>query len=621
MLLQSTPPCNARFIESGRNGQSGPDGRRAPGWRQGACGRYNPRSRTYASSSFATMKFSRFPLTTFKESPADAEVISHQLMLRAGLIRRVASGLYNWLPLGMRVIHKVERIVREEMNAAGAIELRMPAVQPAELWKESGRWDEYGPELLRFTDRHERDFCLGPTHEEVMTDIARNELKSYRQLPVNYYQIQTKFRDEIRPRFGVMRSREFIMKDAYSFHVDAQSLADGYQRMRETYQRIFERLQLEFRIVQADTGAIGGSRSEEFQVLAESGEDAIAYCDADGFAANVEVVDLPAPAGSRPQATAPCELVETPNVGSIDALSEFLGCPASQCLKTLLVQGSTAPAVALLLRGDHELNAVKAERLDAVASPLSFLGPGAVAAATASEPGFVGPIGLDVPIYVDQSAQALADFVCGANRKDFHYRGVNWGRDLPLPEVADLRNAVVGDPSPGGGGPLSIARGIEVGQIFQLGQKYSAAMQAEVLDSSGQKRVMEMGCYGIGVTRVVAAAIEQNHDEQGIIWPNAIAPFDVILIPLNMDKSQPVRESTDALYAELLGEGFDVLLDDRPQRPGFKFADADLLGIPHRIVITDKGLAAGTLEYKARRDAQARHIPAESIKELLRRDR
>jgi len=550
------------------------------------------------------MYYSRLPLTTYKESPAEAQIVSHQLMLRAGLIRRLASGLYNWLPLGMRVIHKVEAIIREEMDRAGALELRMPAVQPAELWQESRRWEEYGPELLRFKDRHERDFCLGPTHEEVITDIARNELKSYRQLPVNYYQIQTKFRDEIRPRFGVMRSREFIMKDAYSFHVDADSMQAGYDSMRETYRRIFERLQLSFRIVQADSGAIGGSRSEEFQVLAESGEDAIAYCDADGFAANVEVVGLPPapPAGHRPSAE--LELVETPGVGSIEALSNFMQCGPEACLKMLLVEGTESPAVALLLRGDHELNAIKAQRLPEVASPLTMLDMRAVEAATGCPPGFVGPIGIGIPVYVDQSAAVLVDFVCGANKIDHHYRGANWGRDLDLPKVADLRNAVPGDPSPGGGGTLSIARGIEVGQIFQLGSKYSAAMGASVLDADGKSCTMEMGCYGIGVTRVVAAAIEQNHDERGIIWPAAIAPFDVIIIPINMDKSEAVRREAERLYEELRAAGLEPLLDDRRQKPGFKFADADLLGIPHRLVVSDKVLAAGQLEYKHRRDAE-----------------
>jgi prolyl-tRNA synthetase len=564
------------------------------------------------------MYFSKFPLTTYKESPADAEVISHQLMLRAGLIRRLASGLYDWLPLGMRVLQRVENIIREEMDRAGALELRMPAVQPAELWRESDRWDQYGPELLRFVDRHGRDFCLGPTHEEVITEIARGELKSYRQLPVNYYQIQTKFRDEIRPRFGVMRAREFLMKDAYSFHIDAESLDETYTLMRDTYCRIFERLQLEFRIVRADTGAIGGSTSEEFQVLAESGEDAIAYCDADGFAANVEVVDLPVHSNAPPPARENMELVETPAAGSIEALSEFLGIEAQRCLKMLLVRGSRTPAVALLLRGDHELNAIKAERLEAVAKPLAFLRDHEVAEATSGTAGFVGPLGLRYHTFADSAAAALSDFVCGANRRDYHYRGVNWERDLPMPEVADLRNAVRGDPSPGGGGRLEIARGIEVGQIFQLGRKYTEAMNATVLDAQGDPRVMEMGCYGIGVTRVVAAAIEQNHDDRGIVWPEAIAPFDVVMIPINLDKSAAVRECAEALYAEFRDAGLDVLFDDRAQRPGFKFADADLIGIPHRVVVSDKGLAHGMVEYKSRRHADLELVAMASVCGLIR---
>jgi prolyl-tRNA synthetase len=563
------------------------------------------------------MYLSKLPLTTFKESPADAEVISHQLMLRAGLIRRLASGIYSWLPLGMRVLHKVQNVIREEMNRAGAVEVFMPGVQPAELWQESGRWDEYGPELLRLKDRHQRDFCLGPTHEEVITDIARQELKSYRQLPVNYYQIQTKFRDEIRPRFGVMRGREFIMKDAYSFHIDEGSLLEEYQNMRVAYQRIFERLQLQFRIVQADTGAIGGSRSEEFQVLAASGEDSIAYCDADDFAANVEIVDLPPPKGARPAPAEDCVLVETPGAGSIEALSRFLDIPASRCLKSLLVRGAETPAVALLLRGDHELNPLKAERLEGVAKPLTMLRGAEVQAATGCAPGFIGPKDLKVPMIVDQAAAVMADFAAGANRMDYHYRGMNWERDVPLPPVADLRTAVAGDPSPGGAGTLSIARGIEVGQIFQLGTKYSEAMQATVLDAEGRKRPMQMGCYGIGVTRVVAAAIEQNHDERGIIWPEAIAPFDVILIPINMDKSQRVREATDALHKQLGAAGLEVLVDDRGQRPGFKFADADLIGIPHRVVVAEKAWDEDKVEYKARRSADTELVEAATLAEFL----
>ena len=563
------------------------------------------------------MYLSRLPLTTFKETPADAEVVSHQLMLRAGFIRRLSSGLYNWMPLGMRVLHKVQTIIREEMDRAGALELVMPSVQPAELWRESGRWQDYGPELLRMKDRHERDFCLGPTHEEVITDIARHELMSHRQLPVNYYQIQTKFRDEIRPRFGVMRAREFIMKDAYSFHLDEESLLEGYQLMRTAYERIFDRLGLEYRIVHADTGEIGGSGSEEFHVLAASGEDAIAWCDADGFAANVEVVPVPPP-GHTPPPSEERRLVETPGVGTIAELADFLDVRPDRCLKTLLVKGTDAPAVALLLRGDHELNAIKAQQLDSVAAPLTMLRGSEVVAATGCEPGFLGPVDLAVPMYVDHSAAELADFVCGANRPDYHYRGVNWNRDVDQPEVADLRNTVDGDPSPLGGGPLSVARGIEVGHIFQLGTKYSESMDATVVNSDGEQCTMHMGCYGIGVTRVVAVAIEQNHDERGIIWPEPIAPFQVIVVPINQDRSEPVREATDALHDRLSAAGFEVLVDDRPQRPGFKFADADLIGIPHRVVVAERGLRNGQVEYKGRRESEATLVPMDSIEEFLR---
>ena len=559
------------------------------------------------------MYLSQLPLTTFKESPADAEIVSHQLMLRGGFIRRLAAGLYTWMPLGMRVLNKVQAIVREEMNRSGALEVFMPGVQPAELWRESQRWDAYGESLLRLKDRHDRDFCLGPTHEEVITDIARNELKSYRQLPVNYYQIQSKFRDEIRPRFGVMRAREFLMKDAYSFHIDESSLAETYALMRKTYERIFDRLQLEYRVVQAAAGEIGGSRTEEFQVLAASGEDVIAYSDPDDFAANVEVVDLPKPRETRPAPAEKRELVLTPKAGTIEELSSFLGIGAERCLKLLLVKGKEARAVGLLLRGDHELNALKAQRLASVLSPLTMLRPAEVEEATRCPAGFVGPIGLDIPLYVDQSAAVLADFVCGANKPDHHWRGVNWERDLPLPPVADLRNAAAGDPSPVGSGALSIARGIEVGHIFQLGTKYSESMQATVLDSQGQARLMQMGCYGIGVTRVVAAAIEQNHDERGIIWPESIAPFNVILVPLNQEKSEGVASATRTLYAELTQAGLEVLVDDRNQRAGAKFADADLIGIPHRIVVAERGLAAGRVEYKARRDREPSLIALDTV--------
>ena len=563
------------------------------------------------------MRLTDFPLKTFKETPAEAEVISHQLMLRAGLIRRLASGLYTWLPLGLRVLHKVEAIIREEMDRAGALELLMPMVQPAELWQESGRWEEYGPELLRLHDRHGREFCLGPTHEEVITDIARNELKSYRQLPVNYYQIQTKFRDEIRPRFGVMRAREFTMKDAYSFHLDEASLLEGYEKMRVAYERIFTRLQLEFRIVQADPGAIGGNRSEEFHVLAESGEDAIAYCEADDYAANVETVAIPATSDSPSKAQADLELVHTPDVRTIEELSAFLNVEPANCLKTLIVQGTDAPAVALLLGGHHELNRIKAEALPGVARPLRMLAATEVREATGCEPGFLGPKDLQIPIVADQAAASLSDFVCGANQADHHFRGVNWGRDLPIPAIADLRNAVAGDPSPAGGGPLTIARGIEVGHIFQLGSRYSDVMEATVLDKDGKARAMQMGCYGIGVTRIVAAAIEQNNDAHGIIWPEAIAPFDIVLIPINMDKSYRVKEAADSLYQELQDAGFDTLLDDRRQRPGVKFADADLLGIPHRLVIAEKALDEGQIEYKARQATDVEMIPIETVAKFL----
>jgi prolyl-tRNA synthetase len=559
------------------------------------------------------MRLTNLPLNTFKEAPADAEVISHQLMLRAGMIRRLASGLYTWLPIGLRVLQKVQEIIREEMNRAGALELSMPVVQPAELWEQSGRWDQFGPELLRLTDRHDRPFCLGPTHEEVVTDIARTELKSYRQLPVNYYQIQTKFRDEIRPRFGVMRAREFTMKDAYSFHIDEASLEQGYLAMRDAYTRIFERLSLDFHIVQADPGAIGGSRSEEFHVLADSGEDGIAYNETDGFAANIETVPVNASIDEPEDPGEACELVETPKVRTIEELTAFLSVPATQCLKMLLVAGSAATAVGLLLRGDRELNRLKAEALAEVAQPLRLLSAEQVQTATGAPPGFAGPIGATIPLIADLETAAMADFICGANKADHHYRGVNWRRDLPLPQTADLRNAVAGDPSPISGGPLMIARGIEVGHIFQLGSKYSDAMEATVLDENGQQRVMQMGCYGIGVTRVVAAAIEQSHDDRGIVWPDAIAPFELILIPINMDKSYRVKEATESLYAKLSAAGIDVLLDDRSQRPGFKFADADLLGIPHRVVIAEKAWDAGQIEYKQRSAEEPEMITADEL--------
>jgi prolyl-tRNA synthetase len=565
------------------------------------------------------MRLSQYPINTVKETPSEAEVISHQLMLRAGMIRRVAAGIYSWLPLGLRALRKVEGIVREEMNRAGAFELLMPAIQPAELWQESGRWGEYGPELLRLKDRHERDFVFGPTHEEVITDIARREIKSYRQLPVNFYQIQLKFRDEVRPRFGVMRAREFIMKDAYSFHVDERSLAEGYAAMRAAYTRMFQRMGLNFRTVQADTGAIGGSASEEFQVLEASGEDAIAISDADDFAANVELAPALPPTTPRAAPAEPLERIPTPGAHTIEQLSTLLGIPASRCLKTLIVTGDDGPPVALLLRGDHDLNAVKAQKLPGIANPLRMASAVAVQAASGSPPGSVGPIGLKgLRVYADHAALAMADFVCGANVEDQHFTGVNWGRDLPSPEGADLRNVVPGDPSPSGNGRLQIVRGIEVGHIFQLGCKYSAAMNATVLDEAGTATPMLMGCYGIGVTRIVAAAIEQNHDQRGIIWPDPIAPFTVCLVPLNLQKSPRVRAAADALYAELSTAGIEVLYDDRDARPGVKFADAELLGIPHRVVVGERGLDAGTLEYRHRRATASVDFPAHAALEFIR---
>jgi prolyl-tRNA synthetase len=563
------------------------------------------------------MRLSEYPLNTLKEVPAGAEIVSHQLMLRAGLIRQLASGLYTWLPLGVRVLRKVEAIVREEMNRAGAQELLMPMVQPAELWRESLRWDAFGPELLRLRDRHQRDFCLGPTHEEVITDLARRELKSYRQLPVNWYQIQSKFRDEIRPRFGVMRAREFIMKDAYSFHLDEACLGRTYERMYEAYARVCGRLGLAFRAVEADTGSIGGSLSHEFHVLADSGEDAIAFSDGSDYAANVELAPALPPTEARPTPGRALAKVATPGVRTIAELTAFLRVTPAQCLKTLIVLGEDGGAVALVIRGDHELNAVKAEKLPGVAAPLRMAGPEVVRAATGCEPGFVGPVGLQLRVYADHAALAAADFVCGANEADAHLLGVNWGRDLPEAEAADLRNVQPGDPSPDGHGRLNIARGIEVGHIFQLGRKYSEAMGALVLDADGEEQSMVMGCYGIGVTRLVAAAIEQNFDQQGIVWPEPIAPFQVALVPMNLYKSDAVRAVVEPLYEELLAAGVEVLLDDRDVRPGVKFADMELLGIPHRVVVGERGLAEGALEYRGRRAADSEALPLAGAAQAL----
>jgi prolyl-tRNA synthetase len=556
------------------------------------------------------MRLSQYPISTLKEVPSDAEVVSHRLMLRAGMIRRLAAGLYTWMPLGLRTLQKVERIVREEMNRAGAFELCMPTVQPAELWKESGRWSKYGPELLRFKDRHEREFCYGPTHEEVITDIARRELRSYKQLPVNFYQIQSKFRDEIRPRFGVMRAREFLMKDAYSFHVDEASLREGYQRMFDAYTRIFTRIGLKFRAVQADSGSIGGNRSQEFHVLAESGEDAIVFSDADDYAANLELAAALPPAATRAAATQPLAKIATPGAKTIAQLSEMLNVGPERLLKMLLVDGSDGATVALLIRGDHELNAVKAQKLPGVANPLRMASAERIRSSTGSEPGFIGPLGFKGRLYADHAAAQMSDFVCGGNEKDVHFTGVNWGRDLAEPGAADLRNVRSGDASPSGKGTLQIARGIEVGHIFQLGQLYSEALKASVLDEQGKAVAMYMGCYGIGVTRVVAAAIEQNHDENGILWPEAIAPFQVVLVPINYQKSAQVQQTADRLYRDFEAAGIDVLLDDRDARPGVKFADSELMGIPHRIVIGERGLSSGKLEYRHRRQPESTEISA-----------
>lgn len=568
------------------------------------------------------MRASQLLIATLKETPADAEVISHQLMLRAGMIRRLTSGLYTWLPLGLRTLRKVETIVREEMNSAGAQEVLMPAVQPAELWQESGRWEEYGPELLRFKDRHARDYCVGPTHEEVITDLVRKEIASYKQLPINFYQIQTKFRDEIRPRFGVMRSREFIMKDAYSFHLDEASLKETYQGMYDAYTRIFTRLGLDFRPVIADNGSIGGTGSHEFHVLADSGEDDIVFSDGSDYAANMEKAEaIPAPLNSNASREAPKEemrLVDTPDAKTIAALVEQFGLPIEKTIKTLIVKGADDQLIALLVRGDHELNEVKAENHPKVATPLTMASEEEIRAVVGAGPGSLGPVGLELPIIIDRSVALMSDFGAGANTDDKHYFGINWERDTPLPEIADLRNVVDGDPSPDGQGTLSIKRGIEVGHVFQLGQKYSQAMDANVLGDNGKTSHPWMGCYGIGITRVVAAAIEQNHDDAGIIWPNAIAPFQVALVPMNAHKSQRVREESERLYQALSAAGLDVLLDDRDTRPGVKFADLELMGIPHRLVIGDRSLDNGELEYKGRRDSDATMVPAEQIIDFLR---
>ena len=556
------------------------------------------------------MRTSQFPLNTVKETPADAEIASHQLMIRAGLIRKLAAGLYSWLPLGLRVLRKVEKITRDEMEKAGALEVLMPALQPAELWQETGRWEQYGPELARLKDRHDREFCLGPTHEEIITDLARNEIKSYKQRPITYYQIQTKFRDEIRPRFGVMRSREFIMKDAYSFHLDQESLQASYDIMYQAYTNIFNQLGLKFRAVIADSGSIGGAISHEFHVLADSGEDAIAFSTSSDYAANVEKAEAVMPAGTRNPASAELKLIDTPNQHSIEELSQFLAIPATLCLKTMIVKGEEQGVVALLLRGDHELNKIKAEKIAGVASPLEFASEDEILAACQCRPGSIGPIGLTIPIIADRSVMLMSDFVCGANSDGKHYQGVNWERDCPLPElIADLRTVVEGDPSPDGKGEITLARGIEVGHIFQLGSKYSAAMKAGVINEGGKNQIMLMGCYGIGISRVVAAAIEQNHDAKGIIWPANLAPFQVALCPMNMHKSERLKVAAEQLYQDLQAAGIEVLFDDRKVRAGFMFSDMELIGIPHCIILGDRGLDAGTIEYKGRTSQENEEIP------------
>ena len=573
------------------------------------------------------MRTSKYLLATTKETPADAVVISHQLMLKAGMIRKLASGLYNWLPIGLRVLQKVTRIIREEMNNSGALEVSMPVVQPAELWHESGRWEVMGDELQRFKDRHERDFCLGPTHEEVITDLVRNELNSYKQLPINIYQIQTKFRDERRPRFGVMRSREFIMKDAYSFHLNQDSLDDTYQLMYETYSKIFSRLGFSFRAVEADSGNIGGNKSHEFHVLADSGEDEIVFSDQSDYAANIEMASSREPLTANTANTAAsAELarVSTPDCKTIDEVSSLLGVDSSNMVKTLVVLSDDQEEnslIALVLRGDHQLNEVKAGKINGVASPLTFASDEQIQAIIKCEPGSIGPVKIPVKVIVDRDAAVLSDFVCGANQNDHHYTGVNWNRDAAFDEIADLRKVVEGDISPDGNGTLSIKRGIEVGHIFQLGNKYSTAMNASVLDENGKTKIMEMGCYGIGVSRIVAAAIEQCHDDKGIIWPDNIAPFHVVIIPLNAHKSEEVTSISESLYEELQLAGMDVLLDDRDKKtsPGVKFADMELIGIPHRVVVSDRGLANSQVEYKKRGNADSEDIAVSEIVGFLKK--
>jgi prolyl-tRNA synthetase len=563
------------------------------------------------------MKASCFHLVTLKEKPVDAEVISHQLMLRAGLIRRLASGIYSWMPLGIRILRKVEKIVREEMDSAGALELLLPAIQPAELWRESGRWDQFGPELLRLKDRHQKDYCIGPTHEEVIADIFRRDIRSYKQLPINFYQIQTKFRDEIRPRFGVMRSREFIMKDAYSFHLNQSSLQLTYESMHQAYTKIFTRFGLAFRAVTADSGSIGGSGSQEFHVLADSGEDAIAFSDKSQYAANIEMAEAISAELNRPEAGEAMKTIDTPGLYTIEDLAKSTSVDIRQCLKTLVADGEDGGLVALVVRGDHELNAVKAVKLDGVATPFRLADREKIISVLGNDIGSIGPIGLKIQTYVDRSAAMVGDFVCGANTDDQHYINANWGRDCDEPEIADIRNVQDGDPSPDGKGTLKILRGIEVGHIFQLGDKYSEAMHATVLDENGKSSTTLMGCYGIGITRVVAAAIEQNNDDRGIFWPDSLAPFQLAICPVNYHKSESVKQASDDLYQNCLKRGIEVLLDDRPIRPGVMFSDMELIGVPHRIVFSDRGIDTNQFEYKGRRDESAQQYALAALPGFL----
>ena len=563
------------------------------------------------------MKTSNFFIPTLREAPSEAEISSHRLMLRAGLVRQLAAGIYTWLPLGLRVLRKVEAVIREEMDLAGAQEVLMSSVQPAELWKESTRWEAYGPELLRFTDRHDRDFCLGPTHEEIITDLVRGEITSYKQLPCNLYQIQMKFRDEIRPRFGIMRAREFLMKDAYSFHIDADSLEETYQKMHATYCKIFDRLGLEYRAVIADTGNIGGSKSHEFHVLADSGEDRIAFSSLGNYASNVEMTPVTMDTSEPLPGTEVMQTVETPQQQTVREVCDFLNTPLSKCLKTLVLEGSQGNLIAIVLRGDHDLNVVKAQKLDEVAIPLRFAEPDEILAAIGCPPGSIGPVGLPIDVLVDQDAALASDFICGANKHGYHLTGVNWTRDLPSPKVFDLREVATGDLAPDGLGTLDIKKGIEVGHIFQLGTKYSSAMKASVLNENGKAVTMTMGCYGLGVSRIVSAAIEQNNDSKGIIWPKQMTPFYCAIVPINMHKSPSVLQKATVLYETLSKEGYEVLFCDKPERPGVMFTDLELIGVPHRLVLTERGLAKDVIEYKGRTSEETLEVKWSEISGFL----